>query len=565
MSTVTPPHRTAGRLIPWREGNEAVGPRPSPEAQSRKVHGRRRLIAVVAAAVMLACAIAAGVIALAGSGELPPATGAAQVVPAGALAYVHLSTDSSRPAVARAQALARRFPDYPLLAGTVITRLSAIVGGSSSTDFSTQIRPWLGKEAAFAVLSSPGPSATSLIVLDVSKRARAQAFLTASGAGPAGVYDGVRLESYPSGAELAFVRHYLVVGPDAGVRAAIDASAGRAPSLARNAAYKRAATGEPADRVLDAYLSAGGLRQLLGTGGGALGALGALLDHPGLTGTAISVSTVSGGAGVRIHSTFAASVKRSESSFTPTLQSLLPAGSTLMLDVGSLPGAAPRLLGAAATAGIGGNIAPLLDRLGAALAAEGVNVRSILSLFDGETAVAIGPGGASTPSLIIVSRVRNQVATQAKLAALEGPLTALFPLPSSGPGQISELADRQAGGATVHELGLGPGLQLDYAVFDGLVVVSTSFDGVKGVAERSRSLAGETAYKSVLATQPPRVSSVLFLDFNQLLGLGEQTGLVQGARFSELLPDLNRIRAIGLDSTTSGGHDTTTQLDLEIR
>ena len=47
---------------------------------------------------------------LTGSGEVPPATGAARVVPADVLAYVHLSTDSSRPAVGRAPALARRFP-----------------------------------------------------------------------------------------------------------------------------------------------------------------------------------------------------------------------------------------------------------------------------------------------------------------------------------------------------------------------------------------------------------------------------------------------------------------------
>jgi hypothetical protein len=568
MSTVTPPHRTAGRLIPWREGNEALGPHRSPDARSGKVHGRRRLIALVAGAVVLVCAIAAGLMALAGSGEVPPATGAAQVVPADALAYVHLSTDSSRSAVTQAEQLGRRFPDYPLLAGSVLNRLDALIGGSGSVDFATEIRPWLGKEAAFALLGTSSGSTAPLLVLGVAQPARAQRFLTKSGASSAGAYDGIRLERYASGTELAFVRHYLVAGPAGAVQAAIGAGRSRARSLASQVAYQRAALGEPADRVLDAYLPATGLRRLLAGHGGALAALGVLFGQPALTGTAISLSATSSGARIQVHSTYNASLRRlsgpAPSSFAPTLQTVLPAGSTLMLDVKGLASAAPRLLQAAAAAGIGANIAPLLGRLGAALAAEGVNVRSVLSLFGGETAVAIGPGGASSPSLIIVSRVRNQAATQASLASLEGPLTALFSNSGSGAGQVPELADRQVAGATVHELGLGPGLQLDYGVFDGLVVVSTSVAGVGDVAERANSLAGQAEYKSVLSGQPKQLSSLLFLDFSQLLRLGEQTGLVSGARLGQLLPDLTHIRAVGL-SSTGGERDTTTELGLEIR
>ena len=74
---------------------------------------RRRRVALVGGLLALLIAVAVALL-LSGSGEVPPATGAAAVVPADVLAYVHLSTDSSRPAVQRAQALARRFPDYPL-------------------------------------------------------------------------------------------------------------------------------------------------------------------------------------------------------------------------------------------------------------------------------------------------------------------------------------------------------------------------------------------------------------------------------------------------------------------
>ncbi len=505
------------------------------------------------------------VLVLSGSGPVPPATGAARVVPADVLGYVHLSIDQGRPAVRDGEALARKFPDFPLAYGAVISRLSAIVGGSSSVDFATGIRPWLGKEAAFALLDTPGASAPSLIVLDVSNLARARRFVSGAGAAPVAVYDGVRILGYGSGTELAFVSHYLVVGPELAVRGAVAAGTGRARSLAADTAYQHAAAGEPAGRVLDVYLPAAGLRRVLEPRGGAIGAIAALLDRPALEGTTLSLSAVSSGAEVQIHSVLRSGGAGSgyhPISFAPTLQSVLPAGSTLMLDVDGLDRAGPQLLRAFATAGVAANVAPLLARLGTALAGQGVTARKVVSsIFGGETAVALSPG--PTRSLLIVARTSHQAATQSVLAGLEAPLAALFPAPASGPGEIPGLADQQVGGVTVHELGLGPGLQIDYAVSGGLVVVSTSVRAIDQVASRSRALADDSAYKTVLASQPGQLSSVLFADFSQLLSLGEQTGLTSGTRIRELLPDLSKIRAIGL-SSASGESDTTTELYVEI-
>jgi hypothetical protein len=369
--------------------------------------------------------------------------------------------------------------------------------------------------------------------------------------------------AYPSGTELAFAGRYLVAGPDAGVRAALDAARGRARALAHDPAYERAVAGEPDDRVLDAYLPAAGIHQLLATRTGLAGAIAALLDRPALQGAAISLSPSPSGARIQVHSILGGAAARvAARSFVPTLQSVLPSGSTLMLDVNGLGRAAPGLLSAAATAGIAGNVGPLLRRVGSALTAQGVKVSRVVSLFDGETAVAISPG--PSPALLIVSRVRDQGAAQSELAALEGPVTALFSPSGSAGGQVPELADRVVGGATIHEVGLGPGLQLDYAVFNGLVVVSTSISAIDGVAQRSHALASDSAYRATLPDQPPRLSSLVFGDVGQLLQLGEQTGLTSGAGTRALLPDLSKIRAIGL-SSTSGDRDTTTELNLEIR
>jgi hypothetical protein len=563
MSTVARPHTSIPDAPPLRR--RLTPPMQSPPPARR--HFVRRRLALAGGLLGVALAIAAAlVLASRGSGEAPPATGAAAVVPANALAYVSLSTDSARPAVGRARRLAARFPDWPLLATAALNRLDSMVGGSSSTGFAA-IRPWLGKEASLALLAAPDGSAAPLIVLDVARRARAQVFLTDAGAGagagatPAGAYAGVRLFANPSGTEFAFVGgHYLAVGSDAVVRGAIDAAHGRVRSLAHDTAYERAAAGEPSDRMLDAYLPAAGVRRLLAPRTGVAGALAVLLDRPGVAGTSISLSPRQDGARVLVHSVLSAPAAR-PSSFAPTLQSVLPSGSTLMLDVAGLDRAAPTILRATATAGIAGSVGPLLRRLGTALVSQGVDVGRLISLFSGETAVAISPG---TPAaLLIVARVRDEAAARSELAAVEAPLTSLFSSSSSSAIQVPELADSQVNGATVHELQLGPGLQLDFGVFNGLLVVSTSVAAIDAVAQRSRPLAEDSSFKATLSDRPHRLSSLVFLDFSRLLALGEQMGLAGGARTRELLPDLSKIRAIGV-SSTSRGNDTTTELSLKI-
>jgi len=560
MSTVARPRISPPRLIDWRRPPGATPKQPS-RTPRRFVRRRLGLAAGLLAAVI--AITAAVVLAWSGSGVTPPATGAAAAVPADALAYVNLSIDPGRSPVSDARRMAARFPDWPLLETAALSRLRPLVAGSSDANLISSIRPWVGNEASLALIAGQSATAHPLVVLDVARPARARAFVRSAGATSAGAYDGVPIMAYPSGSELAFVGHYLVAGPDVAIRAALAAVRGGAPTLAHDPAYERAVAGEPADRVLDAYLPAAGIRQLLASRTGVAGAIGLLLDRPAVQGAAISVSPTPSGARVLVHSVLGGAAARvAARAFTPTLQSVLPSGSTLMLDVDGLDRTAPALLSAAATAGFAGNVAPLLHRVGTALKTEGVNVRQVLSLFDGETAVAISPG--PSPALLIVARVHDETAARSELAALEGPVTSLFAPSGSAGGQVPELTDSVVGGATVHELGLGPGLQLDYAVFNGLVVVSTSVSAIDGVAQRSHALADDAAYRATLSNQPDRVSSLVFGDVSRLLALGEQVGLTSGARTHELLPDLSTIRAIGL-SGSSGKRDTTTELNLEIR
>jgi hypothetical protein len=237
----------------------------------------------------------------------------------------------------------------------------------------------------------------------------------------------------------------------------------------------------------------------------------------------------------------------------------------LALDSTALDRSAGRVLQAGAAGGVAGGLGKLLARLGGALSAEGVKVADVLSIFRGETAVAIAPPGRSQsrPSLVVVARTANESQATAALGALELPLSQLFTPPANGPGQAPTFSDRVVDGITAHQLVLTPGLELDYAVFNRLVVVATSLDGIAGVAKHARRLVDSSAYRTTLGDRPDMVTSLLFLDFSQLLSLGEQTGVTGSASFKALRADLQRIRAVGLTST-SGEADSTAELFLQI-
>jgi hypothetical protein len=519
---------------------------------------------VVLLAVIAAVAVA--VVLVSSSSVEPPATGAAEVVPGDALAYIHVSTDRGRPAVRSGLSVARRFPTFPLLSALVDTRLAEIAGGGSKLGYASDIRPWLGKEAAIAFLGTRSSTAGSEIVLDVTRRVAAQRFLARAGAKPAGSYHGVKLYRLRSGTELAFVRHYLVVGQAATVAAAIDTSAGRRASLARTQAYARAASGEPAGRVIDAYFSADGITRLLAAQGGVIGALGAVLYQPGVVGTTVSITPTGAGANLHVHAALDPRFAPLTAShtFTPSLTQVLPAGSLLMLDLTNLPRSAPRVLGTSAAAGVAGRLGPLLHRLGLALAAEGVDVRALEKLFAGETAVDVGNSGKGAPALIVVTRTSHERRVRQQLANLEVPLANLFPTPRQGSGVVPQFSTRQVGGVTAHAISLAPGLTLAYAVFRGLIVVSTGLEGIGAVAHHARSVAQEPGFRQTLPDQPRPVTSLVFLDFNQLLRLAERTGLTRSVRYLALRPDLEQIRAVGLE-TTRGRADSTAEVTLQIK
>ena len=102
---------------------------------------------VAGAVLLLAISI---LVVLATRGDAAPAAGAVKLVPPDALVYAHLSTSEGRTQDARLLALAGRF-------ATVRERVpalgAALTPGAASLDYERDVRPWLGEEAAVALLA----------------------------------------------------------------------------------------------------------------------------------------------------------------------------------------------------------------------------------------------------------------------------------------------------------------------------------------------------------------------------------------------------------------------------
>ena len=483
-------------------------------------------------------------------------------MPAGALVYLHVSTDSSRDAVARASRLVNGFPSYPRLRDAILGRLSASGG---PVDIQRDIQPWLGHEAAVALLDTGSATAGSLVVIDVSDRSRARAFVERSQGAPSTTYSGTPIQRLGS-VSVAFVGHYLVIGQDATVRQAIDLAAGRGRSLAQDPTFASATRGLPSGRVADGFLTASGIRRLLAPQGGLLGAIGTLLNHPALTAAGLALSPAGGGARLMVHEVLDPGLQRSAPApfrtFSPSLASAVPANALAYLGVAGLDRALGRLLGAAGRSGAA--LGAILARARRTLSGpEALSLASDLrALLGGEVAIWVTPG-SPTPELAVLTAADDETRTRLDLARLQQPLARIFTPPGAGPGQAPTFDQRNVQGIEISSLRLAPGLELDYAVQSHRLVVATAVAPILAALRPGRRLADTPAYAQALSERPSRVTSLLFLDFSQLLALGEQTGLSSSAAYARIRNDLQRVRAVG-ESSSGGAGQTTAEIFLSI-
>ncbi|MCW3014042.1 MAG: hypothetical protein JWO02_1134 [Solirubrobacterales bacterium] len=504
---------------------ESPEPRSPASRPSFTLPSLRRRSALILAAIAVLVVAAAAVALSGGSTSTPPAAEATRLVPADALVYLHLSTDTGRDGTAAAKQLAERFPGFEPARRSLVRRLSAPGCQVDAAALNG------GREAALALVDVGQGNAGSLVYVDTGNTAKVP-------------------ERTCGTIQTAKFGRFLVIGQPQTIVIARQLAAGKGKPLSGDPDYRRELARLPAGRVADAWVSKAGVQRLLAPQGGLLGAAGILLDQPGLKATAAALTSSKGGARLVLRSLRdPKAVKAAAGSsklFTPSIQDEVPDRAFAFLGLTGLSGAAGRLLGLAG---------PQTAQLAPLLARAGKDLNPLLGLFSGEVAVTI-TADTPTPILTLITKTKNPGAARATLARAQQPVARLL-APSSG----AVPAWRAVGGG--FQLRPTAGVELDYAVVGDLVVVSTRAAGIAAVRDRKATLPQTDAWRVSMGNTQKPVSSLVFLDFNQLLRLGEQTGLNDSKQYLAVKDDLQRLKSVSARSS-SDGDESTVELFLSL-
>jgi hypothetical protein len=126
-----------------------------------------------------------------------------------------------------------------------------------------------------------------------------------------------------------------------------------------------------------------------------------------------------------------------------------------------------------------------------------------------------------------------------------------------------EWTPEDIGGTDGWTLRLPNGAAVTYAVAEERLVLSTNPDGVRAILDAEDKLEDTDLFQDVLGSRSDRAGTLGFLDFSQLLELGEQTGLNDSPTYLAVRDDLRRIRAIGV-SSTSDERESTAEILVSI-
>ncbi len=546
---------------------------------SLSIIARRRLVAALGVAVVVVLIFAVAIPSLPcsfpGGDSCPPADDAAELVPADALAYVHANLDPETDQYEAAAKLAARAPLFSDQVTALATDLIAGPAGSA-VDFDADLRPWIGGEAALAVLAGPGGGADRVDLLEVDDSGGAAAFASslAGSRGRTEDYEGVELTTGARGISSAEVDGFLVIGSGEGVRAVIDTATGAEGSepLAEDDAATEIRDQLPEHRLAEAWLSAEGVSELIAPSTGTLSTLTPLLAPGATEGAAASLSASGDALELNVRSELDPEREQASPSFfaafpafEPELDSQLRPGTLAYLGFGD-PGRTVSALLAQATAqapGIAESFADLVDSL---RGEGGVDIESQLGgALGNEAAIAVEPPppadaagedaaavvSAPLPYLLFVAAGVDEDRTREALASLQGPLADAVN-PGSGL-QAPVFGQQEINGVEAHSLRISPVIELTYAVFDGLAAVATDVEGIAGLAEDEGGLDETGLYESATEGFPARPSLLAFLDLGALVATGERTGLAEDPAYATFAGDFRSLAALGLSVGDADG------------
>jgi hypothetical protein len=480
--------------------------------------------------------------------ECAPPDDAIAFVPADAVLYAHLTLDSDSHQYELVNDLREELPDVANLFQQATAALPT--QAANPVDIGAGILPWARQDLALMQVPGPGKSSPQAYIVGVEHREAADQFLAGlvpPRKGQPADQNGSPLTVYPDGFATAYSGEQLLFGSETAVRVGLDTKAGRAPAL--DASDEDAARDElPEVRFAEVFMSRAGVeRTLAGRQGGAT-QLETFVDYGATVGFAASATAKDDGIEVNVVSKLDPGLLERSPTFFANLPEFEPgltgeAGESALgyIGVGDVGPTLTRLLAAAGTQGQG--LAGSLQALAQRLQQEaGVDpLRDLLPAFGGQAALIAEPTDGIPYASLIVDGVDEEKAATA-LTSLQKPL-----LRAIGP-QFGSASFEQSeeDGVTVSSVRVSPTVNLSYAVFDGMLVVSTDPAGVAQVRSGEGGLAGSGAFEAATDSLPDEVSALVFLNLDELLGLAAQAGLAEDPLFASLSDDLSRVGSVGL-------------------
>ena len=536
--------------------------------RSLPIVARRRLVA--AAGVVGAVLLLAGLVVpslpcdLPGGDECTPDDDALELVPAGALAYVHVNLDPETRQADQATEVAARMPLVSRqLIGQAVTQLNAGAPLGAASE------PWFAGEAAAVVLGS-GAEAEPVQLLEAGDAdgARRYAESLASGVPDSSRYRDVELAEDGQGNASAVVEDVLVLGTAQGVRAVLDVATGAegADSLADDPVASDALDALPDDRVAEAYLSADGIEAFVSAPASPLSSFEPLLDSASSRGAAVALSAEADGFEIALRSIL--DPERSEAEpgffaafdeFEPELPDQLQPDALAYLGLGRPSDTVAALL-RQATVRAPGIAAGFTDLLESLRGAADVDVqRDLLDALGGEAAFALVPResvdpdaptvpstAAATPYLEFLADDVDEERARLAMARLQGPIARSLDPEISAP----VFEPQSFGEVDAEVLRVSPVAQLVYSIFDSRLLIANDVAAAEWVSDGGDEALGDAdRYRRTVDELPDESALLAYLDLRGLLSYAERSGLGEDTAYSTFAPDLRRLGSAGMAVT----------------
>ncbi|HEY6655141.1 MAG TPA: DUF3352 domain-containing protein [Solirubrobacterales bacterium] len=481
--------------------------------------------------------------------ECAPSNDTIAYVPRNAALYAHLTVNSDSHQGELARGLRDELPNFTALLQSDTSALAGPAG--RPLNLASEVLPWVKDD--LALLAVPGPNGTTpeayiAGVGDSDKANRFAASLSPGGPATQAKVGDASLSAYSNGVATARSGDQLVFGNAAAVRAALAAKAGQLPRL-EGSDQDQAREQLPDIRVAEVYLSRAGVQRFLPPAATGASQLDTFVDYGATSGMAAGARVRDDGIEVNLVSELDPTLEQRSPTVFASLPEFQPglaneAGPRALgyIGVGDL---GPAINNALATAGVGAQgLAGSLRGLAQRLQQEaGVDpLKDLLPALGGQAALIAEPTKAAPYASLIVDGVDETKAGDA-LASLQPPL--LRSLGTRG-GQVPSFQTREVDGVAVHSLLVSPTINLSYAIFDGKLVVSTQPEGISQVRSSGDDLAGTSAFKDATDRLPDRVSALVFLNLDEVLGLAQRAGLADNPLYASLSEDISRVGSLGL-------------------